>query len=385
MRILYHHRIGSKDGQAVHLEELVAALRKAGHEVRLVGPESFARASFGHEPALIDALKRFVPKFIYELMELGYNIPAFFRLLQAGRRFNPDIVYERYNLYLLAGIWFKRLRSVPLILEVNAPLVRERASFGGLGLAFLAVILERWVWRNADFVLPVTGVLADEIRAAGTPAERIMIIPNAIDPANFPSDDDGGAVRKTLGLQEQVVLGFTGFVRDWHGLDRVLKLLARDDIPRDLHFLIVGDGPAIPKLTIEARELGVANRITFAGLVGRDRLAGHVAAFDIGLLPDCVAYCSPLKLFEYMAAGKAIVAPDQPNIREVLEDRVSCLLFPPDNSEAMVDAILALAGDKALRDRLGGAARALVSSRGYTWRHNADRVGAMAAKAALRT
>ena len=85
MRILYHHRISSKDGQAVHLEELIAALRKSGHEVLLVGPEAFARASFGHEPALIDALKRFVPKFLYEMMELGYNAPALFRLLRAAR------------------------------------------------------------------------------------------------------------------------------------------------------------------------------------------------------------------------------------------------------------------------------------------------------------
>jgi glycosyltransferase involved in cell wall biosynthesis len=382
MKILYHHRIGSRDGQAVHLEELIAALQELGHKVCLVGPVSFARATLGHEPRLIGAMKRYAPKFIYELLEIGYNVPAFFRLIRKGSSFQPDFVYERYNLYLLAGIWFKRIKGVPLLLEVNAPLARERASFGGLGLAALARSLERLVWRKADFILPVTGVLADEIRAAGVPESRMVIIPNGTDVEKFACDRE--LAKTALGLNGKIVLGFTGFAREWHGLDRVLTFLAQD-VPADFHFMIVGDGPAIPLLRALATELGVAERVTFAGVVTRDRLAWYVAAFDVALLPKCVEYCSPLKLFEYMAAGKAIVAPDQANIREILEDGASCLLFPPDDAQAMTDAIANLAGDDALRDRLGSAARAVIAARSLTWRNNAARVGAIGAMAAQRT
>lgn len=383
LKILYHHRIGSRDGQSVHLEELIVALRELGHEVRLVGPSSFAQATLGHEPAFIDAMKKRVPKFVYELLEIGYNVPAFFRLIAKGSSFRPDFVYERYNLYLLAGIWFKRFKGVPLLLEVNAPLARERASFGGLGLVALARSLERFAWRTADYVLPVTGVLADEIRAAGVPEARIVVIPNGTDVEKFAAGGPG-LLKGTAQLEGKVVLGFTGFVRDWHGLDRVLMLLAQDHVPDNLHFMIVGDGPVIPALKSLAKDLGVADRVTFAGLVTRDRIASHVSAFDIALLPKCVEYCSPLKLFEYMAAGKAIVAPDQANVREILEDGVSCLLFPPDDTRAMEEAVVRLAGDGALRERLGSAARAVIAARGLTWRNNAVRVGSIGAMAARR-
>ncbi|HEY2445528.1 MAG TPA: glycosyltransferase family 4 protein [Rhizomicrobium sp.] len=380
MKILYHHRIRSRDGQSVHLEELIGALRDLGHEVVLVGPNAFVRVSLGHEPALLGVVKKFAPKSLYELLELAYNVPAFFRLFRACGKHRPDFVYERSNLYLLAGLWCGRAARVPVVLEVNAPLARERTKFGGLAFPDLARKLELWTWRSADLVLPVSEALADEIRSGGTPTERIAIVPNAIDPEKFTVAEDGRA-KLELQLSGKIVIGFTGFVRDWHGLDSVISMLARPGIPSDLHLLVVGEGPALDDLKMQCRILAVAHKVTFAGLVERDRIARHVAAFDIAILPRCVDYCSPLKLFEYMAAGKAIVAPDQPNIREILESETSALLFQPDTPGSLDSALLHLAVDGDLRDRLGLRARALIDSRGYTWRHNAQRVSALATAA----
>lgn len=381
MKILYHHRIRSRDGQSVHLEELIHALRGLGHEVVLVGPNAFARVSFGHEPRLLAHVKEYAPKILYEMLELGYNIPAFLRLHRACRKHRPDFIYERSNLYLLAGVWCRRLDRVPLILEVNAPLARERNGFGGLGFPGLARKLERWTWQNADIVLPVSRALADEVRAGGVPAERIAVVPNAIDPAKFTSREDSASAKAELQLSDKLVLGFTGFVRDWHGLNRVIALLARRDVPANFHLVIVGEGPGIEDLALQARNLAVAQRVTFAGLVERDGIARHLAAFDIALLPKCVDYCSPLKLFEYMAAGKAIVAPDQANVREILVSGESGLLFKSDSAESLDNALLSLAKDVSLRDWLGQNARALIASRGYTWQRNAERVSALGSAA----
>ncbi len=383
MKILYHHRIRSKDGQAVHLEELIGSLRQLGHEVLLVGPEAFERASFGHDPKLLSAMKKLIPKFVYEALEIGYNIQAYLRLRRACASFRPDVIYERYNLYSLAGIWCRRPGRLPLLLEVNAPLARERANFGGLGLPALARRLESWVWRSADSVLPVSHVLASEVCASGADASRITIIPNGVHPEDFNSTD-GETAKRDLNLHGKIVLGFAGFVRDWHGLDSVVDLLASPETPSNLHFLVVGDGPALDALKQQVERLNIADRITLAGLVDRKRLPSHLAAFDIALLPRCVEYCSPLKLFEYMAAGKAVVAPAQDNVREILEDNVSGILFEPGNCGAMAAAILQVAKDPALGDRLGGAARQLIASRGYTWTQNAERVSAIAASLAGR-
>jgi glycosyltransferase involved in cell wall biosynthesis len=186
-----------------------------------------------------------------------------------------------------------------------------------------------------------------------------------------------------LQLTGKLVLGFTGFVRDWHGLDSVIELLARADAPANLHLVIVGEGPAVGSLKAQAESLAVAHKVTFAGLVERDDVARYLAVFDVALLPRCVEYCSPLKLFEYMAAGKAIVAPNQSNIREILSPGESGMLFDPDLPGSFAEMLLRLANDDLMRDRLGRRAQALIGSRGYTWRHNAERVSALGTAVAL--
>jgi glycosyltransferase involved in cell wall biosynthesis len=371
VRILYSHRIQSRDGQSVHVEALVAALRELGHEVLVVGPGFYEQAEFGGESSFVAALRARLPRALAELAELAYNAPAWLRVRLACRRFRPDLIYERYNLYYLAGTLVARRKGIPLFLEVNSPLVEERTRHGGLGLPRLARWAERFVWRSADRVLAVTGVLKAMIAATGVPAQRIEVVPNGIDPARF------AALPQRPAAPDKVVLGFVGFVREWHGLDTVIAAMAADTATL-LELVVVGDGPAVPALRQQAAALGVADRVQIVGLVAHEAIPGLVAGFDIALQPRVVAYASPLKLFEYMAAGKAIVAPDQPNIREVLVDGETALLFDPAASDTMWTAIRRLVADPLLRRGLGAAASAEIARRGYTWRANAERVVAWA-------
>jgi glycosyltransferase involved in cell wall biosynthesis len=366
MRILYSHRIQSRDGQSVHVEELISAFRALGHEVMVIGPGFYEKAKFGGESGLVSVIRSRLPQWISELAELAYIAPAWWRLRRAHRRFRPDLIYERYNLYFLAGTLVSRRTGTPLYLEVNAPLADERSRHSGLGLPWLAYHLERFVWRAADRVLTVTGVLKSMIAANGVPPTRIEVIPNGIDPARFASLPSRPAA------PDPVVLGFVGFVRDWHGLDTVIAGMAADPAA-PLELVIVGDGPAVPALRAQAETLGIADRVRFAGLVAHDAIPTAVAGFDIALQPRVVAYASPLKLFEYMAAGKPIIAPDQPNIREVLVDGETALLFDAGNSATMWLAIRRLLKDRDLRAKLGAAAREEILRRNYTWRGNALR------------
>ena len=297
-----------------------------------------------------------------------YNIPAWWRLRAAFRRFRPDLIYERYNLYYLAGTWVARGSGVKLFLEVNSPLAEERTRLGQLRLRWLAGALERYVWRSAGKVLVVTGVLQQSVAAAGVPPERIAVVPNGIDPAQFA----GLPAREAA--DGPLVLGFVGFVREWHGLDAVIAAMAAEPGGPDLRLVVVGDGPARAALEHQAQSLGLADRVTFTGLQPREAIPALVAGFDIALQPLVVSYASPLKIFEYMAAGRAIVAPDQPNIREILSDGDTAVLFDPAEAGAMWRAIRRLAGDAPLRRRLGEAARAEIARRDYTWRGNAARV-----------
>ncbi|MDE2397444.1 MAG: glycosyltransferase family 4 protein [Burkholderiales bacterium] len=383
MRILYHHRTASRDGQAVHIEEMIGALRGLGHEVCVVAPEAGADAgeAMGAKVGWVHGLRDRLPKALYELLELGYSAVAYRRLMAAARAFKPDVLYERCNLFLISGVLVHRRLGLPMLLEVNAPLADERGRFGGLGLARLAQWSERFAWRGADRVLPVTRVLGDIVVAGGVADERIVVIPNGINEAHFAHAPAPAEARQRLGLGGGLVLGFTGFVRDWHGVDRVLRWMATPQAPEDCRLLVVGDGPARPGLEQLARELGLEQRLQITGFVSRDEVPGHVAAFDIALQPAVTSYASPLKLFEYLALGKAIVAPRSPNILEVLCDGANALLFEEGTQDSqpnsLAQALTRLAGDPALRQRLGAGARATIAEKGLTWEHNARRVSAL--------
>lgn len=373
MKILYHHRTQSKDGQAVHIHELIDALRGEGCEVFIVEPPAAAANSFGSESKAVSRARDLLPRALYETLELGYSVIAFWRLVQAYRRHRPDVLYERHNLFLLAGAWLKRLYGVPYLLEVNSPLFEERDKHGGLSLRSIARWTERHVWRTADQVLPVTSVLGGIIASEGVPLDRITVIPNGINERAFARPPDPEVAKRDLGVAGKIVLGFTGFVRDWHGLDGVIDFMATvPELP--LVLLVVGDGPARSSLEAQARTLGLADRLRFTGVVDRDAIPSHVSAFDIALQPASTPYASPLKAFEYMALGRAILAPAQPNILEILDDQRTALLFRPGDREHMCEQLRRLIDDAALRERLGAAARDCIHQRGYTWSGNAKRV-----------
>ncbi len=378
MRILFHHRIRSKDGQFVHLEELTRALARQGHEVLIVGPQAVTEGEFGDNAGIVDVLKRALPAALYELLEFAYAVPAYFRLAAAIRRFRPDVIYERYQLFFPTGIWAQRRHRVPLILEVNAPLFAERAKYSKIALRSLAAWSERFVWNAADHVLPVTEVLADKVRAEGVPDHRISVIPNGIDFERFRDLPTSAEAKAKAGLAGRTVLGFIGFIRDWHGLDRVVRYIAERADPA-LHLLMIGDGPEREPLLALARQLGVESQVTATGIVPRDEVGRWLRAFDVALQPDVTEYASPLKLFEYLYVGLAVVAPDTRNIREVLRDGENAVLFDPATQGDFQAALDRLVRDPQLRARLALAGHRTIVERDMTWDGNARRVVALAA------
>ena len=393
MKILYHHRTASKDGQAVHIEEMIAALRAQGHEVRVVSPmvaPAVSHASnagqMGDNVGWVHRLRSALPNMLYELLELAYSLVAYHRLAQAAKAFQPDMIYERYNLYLLAGVFLKRRLNIPLLLEVNAPLVFERSQHsGGLALPRLARWAEGLAWRSADVVLPVTQVLAGHVKEYGVPDERIAVIPNGINRAHFAVSPSPTFAKAQRGLTGKLVLGFTGFVREWHGVDRVIRWMATPAAPSHLHLVIVGDGPVRSDLEAQAKQLNLSERVRFTGVIHRDQVPDWVAAFDIALQPAVVPYASPLKLMEYLVMGKAIIAPRTPNLLEVLNDNENALMFDADASTGFEEALSRLCADDALREKLGAGAYATIEKLDLTWDGNARRVVGLANRSMVAT
>ncbi len=362
----------------VHIQELVAALKRRGHAVCVVGPSRNRAASFGSDGGWINRLRQHLPRIVSELLEVAHNLAFYVRLRRAFTAFRPDILYERYNLYLLAGAWLARRRGLPYLLEVNAPLFHERSNHGGLALKSVARRAERAAWRGADRVLPVSGPLADHIREAGVADGRISVIPNGVDRERFPAVS--AAAKQPQTSAQPITLGFVGFIRPWHGLEQVIELMARLADTYPLRLCVIGDGPAQPHIEALAQRLGVSDRVEIQGVVDRDCITAHIARFDIALQPSVVPYASPLKLFEYMALGRAMVAPNTANIREILADGRTALLFEPGNFEQLRQCVERLCQDAALRRRLGAAASKAIEANGFLWDRNAERIEALAAE-----
>ncbi|GER00225.1 glycosyl transferase family 1 [Iodidimonas gelatinilytica] len=372
MRILYHHRILAADGMQVHVKELVGAFERLGHQVHMVGPQAAKSDGKQTLTGRLGDLRAHFPAVLGEVLEAGYNFKAYPPLKREAHAVSPDFIYERYNSFLLAGLWLKRRLGIPYLIEVNAPLCHERALLGNLQLQGLARAMERKVWRGADAVLPVSDALADYVRREGVAEGRIHVIPNGVRPELY-RDIRNGKLRTKLGLDGKTVFGFVGYVREWHGLDRVLHAFAHLADP-DLHLLIVGEGPASEALRQTAQDLGIAAQLTFTGARPHEEIPALLGAFDVALQPDVTDYASPLKLFEYLAAGCALIAPDRPNIRELVTDGETALLIDPKDDKALSDAIAVLARDTVKRRALGQAAHDLIEKRDFTWDGNARKV-----------
>ena len=373
MKILYHHRIASKDGQFVHVEEIINALESQGHDVTVVSPNVADASEFGGDGGFVSKLKQALPKALYEIAELGYGGIIAFKLIKSILKDKPDVIYERYNLYQPVGVFIAKLFNIPILLEINAPLKLERERFsGGLGMPNIAKAIEDWTWRNADAALPVTDVLADHLRAVDVREEKIHVIHNGI--RNSLIESLGEETHRNEG--DPIVIGFVGFMHLTCGVEDAIELLATHK-DKNVLLLCVGDGNVLPSLRARAKELGVEDKVRFTGLANREDVFGYVKQFDIALQPAVTAYASPLKMFEYMAVGSLIVAPASDNIKEILSDE-SAVLFDPKMPRGFKLALEHAIEDFDVLQEKRTEAMSLIEKKGFSWDANANRIVSIA-------
>jgi glycosyltransferase involved in cell wall biosynthesis len=378
MRIIYHHRTRLRDAQGIHVCAMVRAFRELGHEVEvisLVGVPSDDDAE-GVRRAGIETGR--LPSWLYEALSLAYNVYGYRQLARAIRQRGADLIYERYALNSVCGVLASRRCGVPLVLEVNGPWQDHSVNAKPLRLDRLARRLQRWVCSNSAHTIVVTAALKRLLVQEGVPERQITVMHNAVDSCVFHPQVSGEEVRRRYRLDGHVVAGFVGWLRDWHGLESLIDAIhASGLLERGLRLLIVGSGPSFPRVQARVHSLGLADRVVLAGPVAHRDVPAHIAALDIALQPRATAYACPMKLLEYMAMGGCIVAPDQPNIRELVHDGVTARLFPPEDYGRLVELIAELMRAPAQRAILGRNAYQSTIERNLIWRANAARALAL--------
>ncbi len=276
-----------------------------------------------------------------------------------------DLVYERHSLWSYAGMEYARDHSVPGLLEVNAPLIEEQRRYRRLVLEDEASRAVTRAFGAASALLGVSEGVAGYLRDHSAVNAPVYVVPNGVDPNRFMPPPDRSPQECRL-----LRVGFVGTLKPWHAVEDLIEAFAGlHRQSRNARLLIVGDGPQRHILDAKVVACGVHDAVDFHGAVAPAEVPPLLASMDVAggpYAPTEGFYFSPLKLFEYMASGRAIVAAAIGQMEQFIVDGVTGLLYPPGDIASLTSALARLAADEPLRRRLGAAARQ-VAVRDHTW------------------
>lgn len=362
MKIVYSlphpaHTLKSEQaGHIVRANAILGALERLGHEiVRLeaASDQSTQAAVSAYRGVVKKLLPRPIAMRLRDAARIRHGKGYGGRLLETIQATRPDLIVETHIAFSLAGKLASEQSGVPLMLDDVAPAWEEEKEYG-VGLRKTARDIHREVTGRASLLVAVNKTLRQYLIDEGQPPEKIITVENGIDDRLFHPDVDGSALRAQLGLPaDEVVIVFVGSFQQYHRVDLLVRAFARLAPTCKARLLLVGQGQTTAENRALAQSLGVLDRVTFTGAVPYDLVPRHLAVGDIAIMPATNEYGNPMKVYEYMAMGKVVVAPDMPTITEIATHDRDSYLFARENVEAMAAALTRLVEDRGLRERLG--------------------------------
>jgi glycosyltransferase involved in cell wall biosynthesis len=366
MRIVYaalDQRVPGTTGGSVHVMAVAGGLATLGHEVDVLttqGPGPFPEG-----PARWHALAP--PLGLRHLRVLRTEAVRAF-----ADKVRADVIIERYHNFGGEGLRAAKAIGALAVLEVNAPVIDYPGSpKARLDKALLVEPMRRWRDRQCRMAdLLVTP--AAEVLPAFVPPERILEIEWGADTERFVPGAVGAVPFATR--PGALLAVFAGAFRAWHGAITLVRAIRelRASGRRDVDAVLIGDGPELARARAEADGI---DGVTFTGAVAHACMPACLAAADIGVAPFDVAahpplqlafYWSPLKVFEYMAAGLPVIAPAIPRLARILGPGHERLLYDAQAPLALADALVYAADHEDERRRLGAAARQRVCDT-FSW------------------
>lgn len=380
----------------LHIKAIITSLEKRGHPVRFVtSPDKVLSWSDNWDDWTPIPLGFFSSR-VYRLVRGGVGFfqgklrLPYFHFFDSIRYASVvekacqecDVFYERYWLLNYGGLIASKRLGIPLILEINGDLFQEYEMLG--------IELSAWQWRvvrrinrmlfnRADHVVTVSEPLRKQmIKMWDLPEDKVTAIDNGAHVDMFAADYDISDLKSRYRLNGEPTVAFVGTFRLWHGLDLVIDAF-RQASDRNPHFrlLLVGDGPQYDEILELVGKYGLADRVIFTGKVKHEEVGpilkmANVALVNPRLSPASAAQ-SPLKLFEYMAGAKAVIAPDVPNIKKIVTHGENGYLIPPNDQNALAKAIEELLSDSEKCEKLGTAAQKKALAE-FSWDKTAERI-----------
>ena len=358
-------------GASIHVQEMLRAFIACGAEVTLISPHLSGPIPSDLSGVRLISLPH-VPRNTQEARERGLvainaEVEAALSGLDA-----VDLIYERHALFAYGAMEWAAAHGVPSVLEVNAPLIAEQAQHRVLALAEQAKACAVRAMQAASVVIGVSPEVARYAKALG--AKHPHVVPNGVNPARFPA---------TTAPEGPFTIGFLGTLKPWHDVSTLIEaftILRRDKVA-DARLMIVGEGPEREALQAQIASHGLQDACHFTGALAAAEVPGALAHMHVAVAPysgNQAFYFSPLKIYEYMAAGLPVVASCVGHLPDVVADGQTGLLCEPDAAASLAERLAQLVEDPALRERLAQTARAQVLA-DHTWEGVAQRVLGLAA------
>lgn len=374
---------GENPRDAAHIQQKYIAdgLRARGHAVTWIAPHELEDVCVSDAKVANLALRTWSASFWFDLLaKAAWKIQQSLRIPYLNyfsnlRRYDAclwvlpghDVVFERNALYNSGVAMACEKLRLPCVMFFDADQIAELDFMGKPlkgWLRWRAKQLLRYNLRVARRIVCVSDAAKDHLmKNWDVPADKLVVLPNAVDVNRFKPDPELGAqTRASLSLTTHPLLVFVGSFYQWHDIATLLKAFAVVlKTHPDARLILVGDGTEREKMIKLAGELGVAQAVNFTGFVGWEDVVRYVNAADIAIVPvpkmEREMWLSPMKLFEYMASGKAVVASAMGQVRDVVKDGENGLLVPPGDEAALAEAVNRLIEDVYLRERLGWQAR----------------------------
>ncbi|MDR7521419.1 MAG: glycosyltransferase family 4 protein [Armatimonadota bacterium] len=367
MRVLLTHVTLGRGGDAVQWTALADSLRRAGHDVTVAGAVAVRPYSTRGAAAGARTVVGCFPWQVRDALELALVPVAAARAWWTARQ-GVDLIVYHAGPYAVLGPLLAWLLRVPLVACLDAHVPAERGYRSESYWRSVHEGTARWLGRTARVVVTPSRAIADHYRRIGLPATKVLVRPGGVLQRHIEAGLRLVETMPPMARASQCVLGFAGSLSDWHRVDLLLEALAllvarADGIAYRL--VVVGGGREESRLRALAQRLGIARRVQWRGSLPHDDAVAAMAEFDIAVLPSTLPTGSPLKLVEYAAMGRPIVAPALPNIGDLLAPETEAILVEPGRPAVLAEAIARLAHDPVLARRIGRSAQSRV--RALTW------------------
>ncbi|MBN1638050.1 MAG: glycosyltransferase [Ignavibacteriales bacterium] len=382
MKIVYFNYLydlyGVSLGSTRKAELLMAELEKSGYDVKIYWLEKQPTGNASLKHRIYGFFKKYMSGMVHNPKRLLSNIPNFFKEYRILKNENPDLLIYRLHSYFFSGLLAAKLLKIPVIIEADTPNIYEDMVFQPKiwHLPLIGCYIEKCVIQNAKMTICVSNDAKNYFIDKGIPEYKIAVITNGADTNKFGPFIDDDLIRQKYRITNRICIGFIGSFHFWHGVENLFKIIKSivNSNPGAV-FMMVGDGGPL-KQTFETyvREENLENNVIFTGYIPYKEIPLYLAAMDVVLAPYPKLnffYYSPIKIFEYMAAGKTVITSRIGQTAEIIQDGVNGLLSEPGNIEEMIKKLSDIIKSPELRLTIGENARNTIKNE-HTWQKKAE-------------